>query len=474
MAVAPSRARPVWLVTSPTRLPRSGANRSARSASSPETTGGHRPGDRQRRAAEIAPGERCRVETRRHRLDRRRGDCRHPRPERGDVALAIGMDAVGQEDDEHPRQRVDPERRAREAGVPERSDRQQLAAVARIAGVDVPAERTQVAILARRHRRGHLRHGERREDPPAAVRAVVEQHAAEDRQVGRGAEQPRVAGDAVHPPRGRIVNDAPQHLAAWAVARVAVRRAALRRRDPRDQRRRRIEHRVFHAERLEDVLLGVLVERLAADPPHNLAEQKEVDVAVDEAGAGRCRRHFLDSPLDGGVGADPLVEIDVRPEARDVRQQVADGDVGFAVALESRNEGRHAIDEAQLALLDQHHHARRRRHHLGQGGDVEHRVERHRLGRRHQRPVADRFLINDAIADANQDDGARQAFLADLVANQRLDRVELADVEAGGCRRPLLTRRERHAVRGSRQDEGDGGGCEPGEAICHGLRTARG
>ena len=105
---------------------------------------------------------------------------------------------------------------------------------------------------------------------------------------------------------------------------------------------------------------------------------------------------------------------------------------------------------------------------------VEHRVERHRLGQRHQRPVADRFLINDAIADANQDDGARQAFLADLVANQRLDCVELADVEAGGCRRPLLTRRERHAVRGSRQDEGDGGGCKPGEAICHGLRTARG
>jgi hypothetical protein len=83
------------------------------------------------------------------------------------------------------------------------------------------------------------------------------------------------------------------------------------------------------------------------------------------------------------------------------------------------------------------------------------------------------LLINDAVADANHDDGARQAFLADLLANQRLDRVELADVEAGGGR-PLLTRRERHAVRGSRQDEGDGGGCKPGEAICHGLRTARG
>ena len=104
----------------------------------------------------------------------------------------------------------------------------------------------------------------------------------------------------------------------------------------------------------------------------------------------------------------------------------------LAVALESRNERRHAIDQAELALLDQHHHARRRRHHLGQRSDVEDRVERHRLGRRHQRPVADRLLIDDAVADADEDDGARQPLLADLVAHQRLDRVELADVETGG------------------------------------------
>ena len=194
-----------------------------------------RPGNRQRRAAEIPPGERCRAEIRRHRVDGRSGDRGNPRPERGDVALAIGMDTVGQEHDEHPRHRIDPERRSREAGVPEGTDRQQLAAVARVAGIDVPAERADVAILAR-HRRRHLRHRQRRQDPLAPVRSVAEQHAAEDGQVGGATEQSGVAGDAAHPPRRRIVNDAAQHLAVRTVTWPAMRRAALGRRDPPDQR----------------------------------------------------------------------------------------------------------------------------------------------------------------------------------------------------------------------------------------------
>ena len=40
MVGVPSRARPVWFVTSPTRRPFSGAKPSARSTSMPATTGG--------------------------------------------------------------------------------------------------------------------------------------------------------------------------------------------------------------------------------------------------------------------------------------------------------------------------------------------------------------------------------------------------------------------------------------------------
>ena len=55
-----------------------------------------------------------------------------------------------------PRRRIDPERRAGEAGVAERSDRQQLAAVRRVRRVDVPAEPAHVRDRRRRRRRRHL------------------------------------------------------------------------------------------------------------------------------------------------------------------------------------------------------------------------------------------------------------------------------------------------------------------------------
>ena len=71
--------------------------------------------------------------------------------------------------------------------------------------------------------------------------------------------------------------------------------------------------------------LRELVERLAADAPDDVAEQEEVDVAVDEPLAGRRGRDLLDRQLDGLVVAGPLVaEIDVRPQPGCVRQQVPD------------------------------------------------------------------------------------------------------------------------------------------------------
>ena len=100
----------------------------------------------------------------------------------------------------------------------------------------------------------------------AAIAAAVEQHPAEDREVGGRAEQPGVPGDAAHPPRGRIVDDAAQHR--HARARRTASRTACSSRSARSAPRsvgRRVEHRVVHPERLEDPLLRELVERLAAD-----------------------------------------------------------------------------------------------------------------------------------------------------------------------------------------------------------------
>ncbi len=106
IAVAPSRARPVWLVTSPTRLPLSGAKPCARSTSRPVWTGASAAAaGAARRGAEIASGHQARA----RRLgggvgDRRRRDRRDARAERRDVAPAVRMHPVRHEHDERPRQ----------------------------------------------------------------------------------------------------------------------------------------------------------------------------------------------------------------------------------------------------------------------------------------------------------------------------------------------------------------------------------
>ncbi len=148
------------------------------------------------------------------------------------------------------------------------------------------------------------------------VTPASKQHAAEDGQVRRRAEEPGVARDAAHAAGGWIVHDAAQHLRLGSFARPGERQAALRRSDARTEARRREEGRLLHPERIEDLLLGELVERLAADAPNDIAEQEEVDVAVHEALTRRSRRHFFDGKRNSGVRSRPrLTQIDVRSQA---------------------------------------------------------------------------------------------------------------------------------------------------------------
>ena len=112
-----------------------------RCRSAPAATGRRRDGARR---AEVAAGPDATPRRGRQARHGRRGDRRDARAQRRHVALAVGMDPVRQEDDEHLRGRIDPDRRAREAGVAERADRQQLAAVGRERRVDVPAEAAHV------------------------------------------------------------------------------------------------------------------------------------------------------------------------------------------------------------------------------------------------------------------------------------------------------------------------------------------
>jgi len=196
------------------------------------------------------------------------------------------MHPVRQEDDEHAGRRIDPNRRAGKARVSERSDREQFAAIRRERRVDVPAEPASVRLEVRSGGARHLLDGERRQDARALQCAAAEQHSAEDGQIGGRAKETRVSGDAAHATRGWIVHDAAQHRHVGALTRPAEARAALRRRDARRERRRWVEGCVAHAERLEDTLACEPIERHATDALNDVAEEKEVDIAVDEALAG--------------------------------------------------------------------------------------------------------------------------------------------------------------------------------------------
>ena len=80
----------------------------------------------------------------------------------------------------------------------------------------------------------------------------------------------------------------------------------------------------------------ILIERQPADPRHDVAEQEEVDVAVDEALARRggraLRRARARSPSRSPARGRRDRHRACRPG--DVRQQVPDGDGALAVAIE--------------------------------------------------------------------------------------------------------------------------------------------
>ena len=174
--VAPSRARPVWLVTRPTRLPlqrRETLRARARRARS--STGGAR-----RAAPARRPARRSRARSRRrvaHGVRRHVGQIAEAatvatRARSGVTSpLPSGWTRFDRNTTNTLRRRIDPERRAGEPGVPERSERQQLAAIRRVRRVDVPAEAAHVRIAGRRRRRRHLRDRERRQDARAVVAA---------------------------------------------------------------------------------------------------------------------------------------------------------------------------------------------------------------------------------------------------------------------------------------------------------------
>ena len=208
-----------------------------------------------------------------------------------------------------------------------------------------------------------------------------------------------------------------------------------------------IEARVAQAERLEDVVVEVAVERLARHAPHHLTEQDEAGVAVLERGARRVVERHLRQQRGRlrKSGIQRAARRD-RRQARAVREQPPDRDHVVRASAEFFEIPPERPVELDLTALDERHHGERRAERLRQRRDVEDRVLGHRHVIGHHAPRAPRAPIDDLVAAPEEDDDAGNL--------ARSDRVDRGFVDAA----PVL---RRHAGRGQRerdeQDREDGG-----------------
>ena len=104
---------------------------------------------------------------------------------------------------------------------------------------------------------------------------------------------------------------------------------------------------------------------------HQFAEQQKIDVAVDEAHAGRSRgRRGASEPDAGRVARPSRGKRDVGFEPGEMREQIANGDVAFA-ALKFRDVLRDLVVELKFSLLEKLHERRRGGDHLRERCDIE-------------------------------------------------------------------------------------------------------
>ncbi len=102
-------------------------------------------------------------------------------------------------------------------------------------------------------------------------------------------------------------------------------------RDARLEACGRQEHSVVHAERLVEIFTGVIVQHFSAQPVDDFGEQDEIDIAIDEAQAGRTGGLIDERAGDAGLVAAPGgFQIEIGPEPGKMRHEIANGDVAVA------------------------------------------------------------------------------------------------------------------------------------------------
>src|SRR5207249_1149900 len=122
------------------------------------------------------------------------------------------MNAIREKNPKCLRERIDPERRAREAGMAVGAEWKYFPSRAAVAGVDVPAEPAPRGKAPGCLHAGHQLHRFGTQDAHTVKFAEVEEHPGVAGEIGGGSEEASVTGHATHKPRCRIVHRAAQYF----------------------------------------------------------------------------------------------------------------------------------------------------------------------------------------------------------------------------------------------------------------------
>jgi len=338
------------------------------------------------------------------------------RTKAGERRAGMRVNAVGQKDIEGFRAGIDPNGSAGKSCVAVGSARrEQIAAWRGEGGIDVPTEAAE-----RRHPGGLLGLGGEsnafrgQQALPVGRLSASEEQETKFGEVVGGGEQASVAGDSAHSAGARVVDDAAEQAAAA--------RAGLRAFGQVDffgggdagvPRGRGLESRVAHLQRVEECFLGEYVEGFAGETMHDLAEQNEVAIAVNENHARWRDGLGVVNPSQDLFGGCVVGRLGDRRKAAGVGHELANGDLVFAIRLEFGNVAGDRIGDAQFALLHQLQNGGSGSEDLSERGEIENRVEGHRLAPGEHGAGAVGMAEDDATVMANQKDGAGELVFGD-------------------------------------------------------------
>ncbi len=202
---------------------------------------------------------------------------------------------------------------------------------------------------------------------------------------------------------------------------------------------------VVHPERMEDALLDLVIEKIAADRVRDIADQREGDVLIAIAIADAARqRHFFeffDELLIRLVLFEKIV-VGVVRQSDALAQDVAHGEVVAGrgiVKLERRQDAGDFRLPAQHAFIDEHR-GECACERFRQRGQTEHAVRRHRFAATRIGPADAALKQNGFVADDRGGESRHLIRRGDLVEPRieiRSDRFRIRR-NRGGHRRCLM------------------------------------